>query len=57
MTILEIQLEPPDLVDIKVLYDGVKESVEIVEQVDYLHGSAGGGDRGEAHDVAERTCR
>ena len=35
------------------LDDGVEGGVELVEQVDDLHGRAAGGDGGEAHDVAE----
>lgn len=36
-----------------VSYDGVKERVEVVEEVDDLDGLAVGWDGGEAHDVAE----
>ena len=41
------------LVDVVVSYDGVKHSVEVVEQVDHLDGLAVGWDGGEADDVAE----
>ena len=34
-------------------YIGVKHSVEIVEQIHDLHGSAHGGDGGKTHDVTE----
>ena len=40
-----------DLVDVEILDDGVKEGVEVVEQVHNLHGSAGRRYRCEANDV------
>ena len=43
----------PHLVDVVVSYDGIKDSVEVVEQIDHLDGLAVGWDGGEADDVAE----
>ena len=41
------------LVDVVVLDDGVKQSVEIIQHLEYLSGLAGRGEVGEADDVAE----
>lgn len=43
----------PNLVDIMGADDGVKERVEVIEQVYHFDGLTHGGDGGEAHDVAE----
>ena len=40
------------LVHVEVLHDRVEQGVEVVEQVDDLHGRARRGYRGESHDVA-----
>lgn len=42
-----------DLVDVVVADDGVKDGVEVVEEVHHLDGLAVGWDGGEAHDVAK----
>jgi len=43
----------PDLVDVVVAEHGVKQSVEVVEEVDHLDGIAERGDGRETYDVAE----
>ena len=42
-----------DLVDVKVLDDGVEEGVEVIEQVYNLHRGARRRYRGEANNIAE----
>lgn len=42
-----------DLVDVMVTEDGVKQGVEVVEEVDHLDGIAERRDRREADNVAE----
>ena len=44
-----------DLVDVVLLDDGVKGSVQLVQQVHDLHGRTAGREGGEADDVAEEN--
>ena len=43
-----------DLVDVEILYDGVEDGVEVIEQVNNLHRGACRRYRGEADNIAEQ---
>ena len=42
-------------VDVVIAYDGIKESVQVIEKVDHLHGSAFGTEKSESDDIRKEN--